>query len=297
MFDRPILIAGPTASGKSALALRLAGEHDAVIVNADSMQVYEVLDVLTARPSPADRQQAPHHLYGHVPPTHSYSTGQWLRDVEALAQDPGVIGRTVIFVGGTGLYFRALTRGLSPMPPIDPQIRQHWRIRLDSEGVAAMHRLLAERDPPVAAALRPSDPQRILRALEVLDASGRSISWWQAQPGTPLVDAGAAERMVLLPPRPWLRERVAGRFRAMIEAGAVDEVKRLRALHPSADAPALRAIGVRELSAWLDGEMTRDEAVKAAIAATNAYVKRQMTWFRNQLNPGWRVVGHAGNIP
>nr|WP_210282185.1 tRNA (adenosine(37)-N6)-dimethylallyltransferase MiaA [Mesorhizobium sp. RMAD-H1] len=285
-----ILIAGPTASGKSALALRLAKERDGYIVNADSMQVYDVLDLLTARPQAADLAAVPHYLYGHVPPSQSYSTGRWLDDVEAVLNRPELKGRVPVFVGGTGLYFRALLGGLSEMPDVPDAVRERWRARLDAEGAAALHRVLRDMDPAAANILRPSDGQRIVRALEVMESSGRSIYDWQKERGRALVDAASARRAVILPDRQWLSARISQRFDQMMREGAIEEVRALLALKLSDRLPAMKAIGVREIGAALAGEITFEEASERAKLATRQYAKRQMTWFRNQLDSGWQIL-------
>lgn len=285
-----ILIAGPTASGKSALALRLAKERDGYIVNADSMQVYDVLDLLTARPQAADLAAVPHYLYGHVPPSQSYSTGRWLDDVEAVLNRPELKGRVPVFVGGTGLYFRALLGGLSEMPDVPDAVRERWRARLDAEGAAVLHRVLRDMDPAAANILRPSDGQRIVRALEVMESSGRSIYDWQKERGRALVDAASARRAVILPDRQWLSARISQRFDQMMREGAIEEVRALFALKLSDRLPAMKAIGVREIGAALAGEITFEEASERAKLATRQYAKRQMTWFRNQLDSGWQIL-------
>ncbi|MBN9071352.1 MAG: tRNA (adenosine(37)-N6)-dimethylallyltransferase MiaA [Rhizobiales bacterium] len=286
-----ILIAGPTASGKSALALELARRHDGAIVNADSMQVYAVLRVLTARPGEADLAAAPHHLYGHVDPAADYSAGAWLREAERVAEAVERSGGRPIFVGGTGLYFRALTEGLSAMPEIPRAVRERWRSRLREEGASALHAQLLRRDPAVAARLDPSDGQRIVRALEVLEASGESISAWQARRGAPLVDMASARALVLAPPREVLVERIDRRVEAMLSEGAPAEAEALLSLRLSAAAPAMKAIGVRELGDLAAGRVSREAAAERIKIATRQYSKRQATWFRHQLGPGWKVLG------
>ncbi len=293
-----ILIAGPTASGKSALALDLARQAGGVIVNADSMQVYAALRVLTARPGAAEEAQIAHLLYGHVDPGTSYSTGRYVRDVAGLAADGAadeaadgtLAGRPAIFVGGTGLYFRALIQGLSDMPHVPDEVRAKWRAAAAAEGAAALHRLLGERDPAAAAALHPADAQRIVRALEVLEASGRPISHWQKASGQPVVDMASARLFVVEPDREELARRISRRFDAMLDAGALDEARALgrRGLDPAL--PAMKAIGVRELLAAESGEIALAEAVERAKTATRQYAKRQMTWFRNQFGPEWRRI-------
>lgn len=283
-----ILIAGPTASGKSALALELAERLGGTIVNADSMQVYAVLNLLTARPRGEDLARAPHRLYGHVDPGEPYSTGAWLRDVESIAAD--LAGGPAIFTGGTGLYFRALTEGLSDMPAVPAAIRERWRQRLAGEGPQRLHMLLAQRDPQSAAVLKATDGQRIVRALEILDTSGRSIRAWQAQKGRPLVDRATAQYFVVEPDRAELIERIEQRFDRMVEEGALEEVRAFAALGLDASLPATKAIGLRELAAALAGRIDLAEAIARAKAATRQYSKRQSTWFRNQLGPEWRRI-------
>ena len=288
-----ILIAGPTASGKSALALRLAQEAGGTVVNADSMQVYAVLRVLTARPDEAQLAAVPHRLYGHVDPREAYSTGRWMRDVEVLVRSGDLGEGPAVFVGGTGLYFRALLDGLSTMPEVPQTVRQRWRDALAEEGARALHGLLAERDPEAAGAIRPADGQRIVRALEVLEASGRPISQWQKEAGIPLVDRASAKLLVIEPDRAVLTARIDRRFDTMIAEGALDEVRALDALGPDAAMPARKAIGVRELLAADRGEMSLDAAIARAKTATRQYAKRQSTWFRNQLGPEWQRIPMA----
>lgn len=292
-----ILIAGPTASGKSALAIRMARETGGFIVNTDSMQVYGVLDLLTARPSLEDMGVAEHYLYGHVPPSAAYSTGKWFADVEALLSRPDLKGRRPIFVGGTGLYFRALLGGLSGMPEVPAEVRGHWREQLGLRGAEALHALLRERDPAIAATLRPSDSQRIVRALEVIEGTGRSLLDWQQDRGRALVDDATARRIVLLPDRGWLGERIARRFALMWDHGAIDEVRALLALDLDPMLPAMKAIGVREIAAFLEGSMAREEAMERSVIATRQYAKRQSTWFRNQLDESWPVFASGEDVP
>jgi tRNA dimethylallyltransferase len=283
-----VLIAGPTASGKSALALAIARERGGVIVNADSMQVYAGLRVLTARPSVEDEAQAPHHLYGHADPATAYSTGAWLRDVARLIEAGIADGHTPIFVGGTGLYFRALEGGLSDMPEVPEATRARWRYELSEKGAAALHRLLAREDADIAARLSPNDGQRIVRALEVLEATGKSIGFWQARQGTGLIDKASAEKIVLEPDRMVLAGQIETRMRQMVDTGALEEVRALLARRLDPAAPVMKAIGVRPLSRHLAGECDMETAIAEAAAETRQYAKRQMTWFRNQLDERWR---------
>lgn len=297
-----ILIAGPTASGKSALALDLAERQGGIIVNTDSMQGYSVLDVLTARPGSTDLARAPHHLYGHVHPSVAYSTGAWLRDVTKLIEDRllaerpvgAFVERPVIFVGGTGLYFRALAEGISDMPEIPTAIRDRWRYELKEQGAERLHRILMREDSAVGMQLRPTDGQRIVRALEVLDASGRSIAEWQAARGRPLIDRESARFLVIEPDRAELVGRIETRFDRMLDVGALDEVRELLALNLDPDLPAMKAIGVRELQAAMAGQLGFAEAIERAKIATRQYAKRQATWFRHQLGPEWRRLHVAG---
>ena len=285
-----ILITGPTASGKSALALDWARRVDGVVVNADSMQVYDTLRVVTARPSETEMGGVKHRLYGHVPANTTYSTGTWLRAVDAEIAAIRSAGKTPVLVGGTGLYFKALTGGLSEMPEIPEELRLALRARLAKEGPEALHALLAARDPAGAVVLQPSDGQRILRALEVLMASGKPIAHFQALAGPSLIDPSKARKIVVLPERDILRARIDRRFASMMEEGAVEEVKALMALSPPPDVPAMKAIGVPQIVAMLNGEMSRAEVIEQASAATRQYAKRQMTWFRNQMDESWERV-------
>ncbi|MBY3171403.1 tRNA (adenosine(37)-N6)-dimethylallyltransferase MiaA [Rhizobium laguerreae] len=282
-----ILITGPTASGKSALAVELARRHDGAVVNADSMQVYETLRVLTARPSEEEMQGVPHHLYGHVPADAAYSTGAWLRDVTALLPTLRAAGRLPVFVGGTGLYFKALTGGLSDMPEVPKALREKLRARLVEEGPDGLYAELAEADPAMAASLNRQDGQRIVRALEVMKATGRSIADFQGRSGPVVIDADEARKIVVLPDRAVLHQRINGRFEKMLQQGAEDEVRALLALDLPAEAPVMKAIGVSQITAMVRGEMTRDEVLEKGAAATRQYAKRQMTWFRNQMDDSW----------
>ncbi|WP_087000094.1 tRNA (adenosine(37)-N6)-dimethylallyltransferase MiaA [Rhizobium sullae] len=283
-----ILITGPTASGKSALAVELAKRHGGAVINADSMQVYDTLRILTARPSEAEMQGVPHHLYGYVPAGDLYSTGAWLRDVTVLLPELRAKGQLPVFVGGTGLYFKALTGGLSDMPAIPEEIRTRLRARLLDEGAEALHAELVRLDPAAAGSLSIQDGQRIVRALEVVAATGQSILRYQERAGPVIVDPASAEKVVVLPERAVLHQRINGRFEKMLEQGAEDEVKTLLALGLSPEMPVMKAIGVSQIAAMLKGEMTRSEVIEKGAAATRQYAKRQMTWFRNQMDESWK---------
>ncbi|MEA3534511.1 tRNA (adenosine(37)-N6)-dimethylallyltransferase MiaA [Rhizobium sp. CC-YZS058] len=288
-----ILITGPTASGKSALSLDLAARYGGVVINADSMQVYDTLRILTARPSDREMAGIEHRLYGHVPASETYSTGAWTRDLAPVLDEIRERNRLPIIIGGTGLYFKALTGGLSAMPPVPAALREALRAELAAQGAAALHDALSRDDAEAAARIRPGDGQRILRALEVKRASGRSILAFQAESGPVLVDPDRALKLVVEPERALLRQRIDRRFSTMLEEGAVEEVKRVLALELSPDLPVMKAIGVPQIAAMLAGTMTREQVVKTASAATRQYAKRQMTWFRNQLGPDWIRVDPA----
>lgn len=280
---RAILIAGPTASGKSALALSLAERLGGTVVNADSMQVYRDLRVLTARPTPEEEARVPHLLYGHVDAAENYSTGRWVADASRVLAEVWAAGRLPIFVGGTGLYFRALTRGLSDIPPVPAEVRA--KVRGEAEGIATaeLHARLAGVDAKTAAGLRPSDRQRLLRALEVFSATGRPLTEWQAKPGKPIIAAEDALAVFLSVEREALWRKIDARFDAMIAAGAIEEVRALmqRKLDPAL--PAMKAHGVPWLIRHLRGEISLEEAKAGGKADTRRYSKRQETWFRHQL--------------
>lgn len=284
----PILIAGPTASGKSTLALALAERLGGTIINADAMQVYRELRVLTARPGETDTQRVPHRLYGHVPGAEAYSAARFAAEAGAAIAEAQQAGRAPIIVGGTGLYFMALTEGLSPIPPVPDDIRSHWRSRAAEIGPAALHAELAARDPVMAARLRPTDPQRLVRALEVLDATGVSLAEWQAKPGEPVVHVEEGRAFVVSRDRDDLFARCDARFDAMLAEGALDEVRALLQLGLSRDLPVMRALGVAPLADQIAGATTPAAAAEAAKTETRRYAKRQITWLkRNMMSWKW----------
>ena len=278
-----ILIAGPTASGKSALALAVAEKFGGVIVNADSMQVYRDLRIITARPTPDEEHRAPHRLYGHVDAAENYSVGRWCGEAAAALGECANQQRAAIIVGGTGLYFNSLTRGLAAVPPIPTEIREAVRARLKDEGVAALHAELAERDPVAAARLKPGDRARVTRALEVALATGRSLLDWHADNKPASVELARAAKIFLMPEHDELLRRIDARFDAMMAAGALDEVRALAARKLDPNLPAMKAHGVPWLIRHLAGEIMLAEAVEHAKLETRQYTKRQATWFRNQL--------------
>jgi len=278
-----ILIAGPTASGKSALALALAEKLGAEIVNADSMQVYRDLRIITARPSVEEEQRVPHRLYGHVDAAENFSVGRWCEEAAAALAAAGRAARGAVVVGGTGLYFNALTRGIAAVPPIPADIREQVRARLASDGVAALYAELKERDVVAAAQLRPGDRARITRALEVVLATGRSLLDWHEDNKPPGLDAAAAAKIFLAPDRDELSRRINARFDSMMAAGALEEVRLLAARNLNPNLPAMKAHGVPWLVRHLNGEIALEQAVEEAKRDTRRYTKRQATWFRNQL--------------
>ena len=290
-----VLIAGPTASGKSRLAMELAEKIGGVVINADSMQVYREPRILTARPSDADMERVPHLLYGHVSARELYSVGRYRSDaVDALAQ-ARAMGRIPIFTGGTGLYFSALTEGLAGIPPIPAAIREGARARLKQIGVSALHAELAARDPETASQLRPTDPQRVLRAYEVFEATGRPLARWQREMGKPVLDGLRLRKFVVDIPRPELRARIETRFKAMLCEGALEEAAALEGLDPSL--PAAKILGLRELWALRRRELSETEAVTLAVTATRQFAKRQMTWFRNRMKDwAWLESSSSADI-
>lgn len=281
-----ILIAGPTASGKSALAARLARQRGGVVINTDSMQVYGDLRRLTARPDPDEEAQVPHRLYGHVDGAVNYSVGHFSRDATALLAT--LDGRLPVFVGGTGLYFRALEQGFSELPPVPDTVRARVRAEAEGRPTEALHADLARHDPDGAARLRPSDRMRVMRALEILLATGRPIASFYGNPVPGPLAGWDLTKIFLAPDRAVLRARIDARFRTMIAEGALDEVARLRARKLDPMLPVMRAHGVPGLIAHLDGTLSLDEAIARGQADTRAYSKRQFTWFRHQMGEGWR---------
>jgi tRNA dimethylallyltransferase len=282
--EKAVLIAGPTASGKSALALGLAGEIGGTIINADSMQVYRDLRVITARPTEEEEARVPHRLYGHVGAAENYSVGRWLSDVGPVLREMREAGRVPILVGGTGLYFKALTQGLSSVPPVPEDIRADVRARMEAEGPAALHVELSRRDPSTQ--LKPGDRTRIARSLEVLEATGRPLSQWHREGLPPLIDGSNAVKVFVAPERDELRHRIGARFDTMIAVGALDEVRALAARKLDPLLPAMKAHGVPWLIRHLNGEITLAEAAEGAKNDTRRYTKRQFTWVRHQL-PDW----------
>jgi tRNA dimethylallyltransferase len=292
--NNAVLIAGPTASGKSALALELAAATGGVVINADSMQIYRDLRVITARPTPAEEARVPHRLYGDVDAAINFSAGAWVTAAAAILEDARAQNRRPIFAGGSGLYFKALMRGLSAVPPIPGEIREGVRARLERDGVEALHTELAQRDPVSAGRLKPRDRTRIARALEVIEATGRSLTDWHRDGVLPLLPPGSFSALFLEPEREELYARIDARFDAMLAAGALEEVAALAARQLDPLLPAMKAHGVPALIRHLRGEITLDEAAAIGRADTRHYAKRQFTWFRHQLPEfEWTTPGSA----
>lgn len=277
---RALLIAGPTASGKSALAIELARRTGGVVVNADSMQVYRDLRIITARPSTEEEQSAPHRLYGNVDAAENFSAGRWVVDAEKILRELEAEKRLAIFTGGTGLYFLALTQGLSDMPAVPVSARM--KVRGEAEGISTPE-LHARLDPQMASKLRPSDRQRIIRALEVFEGTGRSLAEWQQNPRRAFLDPKQTAGVFLAVDRKELHSRINARFDKMIEQGALNEVRVLAARNLDAALPAMKAHGVPWLMKHLRGEISLDEAAEGGKGDTRKYAKRQETWFRHQM--------------
>lgn len=281
MRKSAVLIAGPTASGKSALALARAREAGGVIVNTDALQVYEGLRLITARPSDQETAQAPHRLYGVVPPEQRFSTGDWARAAERVIAETG--DAPLVFTGGTGLYFETLVSGFADVPVVSPEALAWATDEVAGLGREERGRLIADRDPVIALRLKAPDPQRVIRALAVLKSTGRSLATFQDTPHRALLEGWEIERVVLNPDREVLRQRIAARFELMLELGAVEEVRAFLARELDPSLPAMKAIGVREIADWLAGTATREEMIERAVTATRQYAKRQRTWFRGRM--------------
>jgi tRNA dimethylallyltransferase len=280
---KAILIAGPTASGKSALAMKYASERDGVIVNADSMQVYRELRILTNRPTPDEEARVPHALYGFRPVPEPYSVALWLADAAALIQTALERGQTPVIVGGTGLYFKALLEGLSDIPPVPAEVRAQLRADAERETAGVLHRRLCSLDPVMASRLDPNDKQRIIRALEVVVSTGRSLAEYQGKRSTPILQRDDCEIVVLDLPRDELYARCDARFDVMIQNGAIEEAQRILDMDLDPKLPAMRAVGLPPLLAFLKGHLTLAQAVSIAKQDTRNYAKRQLTWLRGNI--------------
>lgn len=281
-------IAGPTASGKSAYAVKLARRLDGEIVNADALQVYEELQVLSARPTKAEMDGIPHHLFGHIDPSIRYSTGQWLREVDPLIIDILARGKTPILVGGTGLYFKALTLGLAQIPKLADSALAQAQAVLDGEGITVLRSLAQDLDPQATAKVLGNDPQRLLRIVSVAQGTGKPLSQWQQETHA-ILPSGTWKGMVLLPKREKLYDKINARFADMIREGGLAEAKRVLVLNLAPDLPAMKAIGLRELTSHLNGEISLDDAIELAMRQTRRFAKRQYTWLRGQMSD-WDIV-------
>ena len=284
-----IIIGGATASGKSGLALQMARGMDAVIINADSMQVYRELPVLTAQPSEAAHAEVPHALYGFLPASERCSVARWLASAKAEIDRALEAGKTPILVGGTGLYLRCLVQGIAVVPEIAEELRMQARALLEEIGNQQFHTLLAERDPPAAARLHPGDSQRMLRAWEVVAQTQVPLHEWQNRPQSPLYPRAMFRCYAVTLPREELYARCDARFLSMLGAGGLEEARAFAALKLDPSLPAMKALGVPELLAFLEGKITREEAITRAQQATRNYAKRQLTWFNNQF-PDWERI-------
>jgi tRNA dimethylallyltransferase len=282
---RVVFIAGPTASGKSALALDIARERGGVIINADSMQVYRELRILTARPTPEDEAAIPHRLYGWVAGAEPWSVARWLEAARCEIETAWAGGLLPVLAGGTGLYFKALEQGLADIPPIPAAVREKWR-----KAAGDLHGELQRRDPQSAMRLEPGDRQRIIRALEVVEATGKPLSFWHKAAKSDAALTGAEiDRRLVIPDRRELHARAEARFEKMVEQGAIEEVRSLLRQNLPPSQPVMKAIGVRELADYIHGKSTLDEAGTRAKAATRQYIKRQLTWWRHQ-TIGWSNI-------
>ena len=291
---RAILIAGPTASGKSSIALHLAQELGGVIINADSMQVYKDLDIITARPGPAEREASPHALYGILDGADHFSVAAWLILAKAEAGKAWESGRIPIFTGGTGLYFKALTQGLVDLPEISEGVRGQLRQRLENEGIKALYRDLEAKDPETAGRLKPADKQRIIRALEVFEATGKPLSRWLRKTTEDPFKGVEFVKICLLAGPEVLNRRIRARFHNMIEKGALREAANFAAKGIDRSRPVMKALGLRPLLRHLKGDISIDEAASLAVIETRQYAKRQRTWFRGQFSD-WTFVEADGN--
>ncbi len=286
-----ILIAGPTASGKSAFAIQQAKQHNGLIINADSMQIYDVLNILSSRPQEKELKQVEHRLYGYIEPQIRYSTGNWLNDVKKLISEKENREKNLIFVGGTGLYFKALLEGFISLPEVPFSLVKQIDKEVSKLSRNERKELLKAEDPQMAKILLEPDRQRLVRALSVLRQSGKSLAYWQQQKQHSILQTYEIRQILLNPDKHILNQKIALRFEKMLDLGAVEEVKSLLALKLDANLPVMKAIGVKQIASWLRGEISKEEMIKRSIIATRQYAKRQRTWFRK-----WRRVGSINTI-
>lgn len=292
---RPILIAGPTASGKSALALALAEVLGGLIINADALQVYDHWQILTARPDASETARVPHALYGHVPATLAYSVGAWLRELAPILDEARQDGLRPIIIGGTGLYFSALTKGLAEIPAIDPDVRSRGNALRKAASLSVMSDALAKNDPASWAGIDQKNPARVQRAWEVLESTGTGLAAWQSRTGPPLLAEADCVPICLHADRDWLAERINRRFDAMVAQGAIEEVRAWRDKGLKTSLPAFRALGAEELMEHLAGTRTLEDARTKAKIATHQFAKRQRTWFRNRMKSWAHIDLQTGN--
>lgn len=286
--NRVRCIAGPTASGKSAFAVKLAKQHNGEIINADALQVYAHLHVLSARPTKAEMQGIPHHMFGHIDPSIRFSTGKWVAEADALIIDILARGKTPILVGGTGLYFKALTEGLAQVPEPEPYAHNEAQDILAKQGIVALRAEATRLDPIATARVLGNDPQRLLRIVSVALGTVKPLSQWQRDT-RPILPKDVWDGAVLLPKRENLYDKINARFEDMVRQGGLDEARRIRALNLAPDLPAMKAIGLRELMSHLEGEITLERAIELAMRETRRFAKRQYTWLRGQMK-GWEQI-------
>lgn len=282
------LIFGPTASGKSDLALKMAQKIGAEIINMDSMQVYEGIGIISAAPTKSDMSELPHHLYLHVAPSHIYSTGEYINEARRKIDDIISRGKKVVFVGGTGLYAHALTNGLVEVPKIDEKIRNKSREFTQTDIIAAFN-YLKQIDHKLANSIKPNDSQRIARAIEVFEATGKPLSEWQEMPQAPILPKGKWRAFKLLPEREIVHKNIAKRFVEMINNGGLEEVQALWRQKLSPELPSMKALGIPHLFEYFEGKMPLEEAIELAIIATRQYAKRQYTWANNRARD-WEII-------
>lgn len=281
--NKIIIIGGPTASGKSKLAMKLAGKSDSVIINADSLQIYRDIPILTAQPTQEDKEKIPHFLYEILPPAELCSVGKWLEMAIPVINNALEHEVTPIVVGGTGLYLKCLKQGIATIPEIAAEIRNKARELLMEVGNQSFHLMLNKRDPEMGSRLKPEDSQRILRAWEVLEQTDISLSKWQQMEDKGFFEPDQFEGYFVNPPRDLLYDRINKRFIQMVERGALKEVRKLNEMKLSPELTAMKAIGIKELTSYINGEISLDKAIQKSQQATRNYAKRQVTWFRNQM--------------
>ncbi|WP_370931870.1 tRNA (adenosine(37)-N6)-dimethylallyltransferase MiaA [Bartonella sp. DGB1] len=296
MINRKIvLIAGPTASGKSDFANKIAKKHNMVIVNCDSMQQYSPLAILTARPTIEIQQEIEHYLYGYLNYDEISSVGRWYNDVRFLLHDK-LKNKNIVFVGGTGLYFRALEGGLSAIPDIDAKLRQKWRKMLSEIGSIELHKILQTLDNPISKIIKNTDGQRIVRALEVKESTEKSLLYWQSKKGDNLIKDFSIKRYLFMPERDYLTSLIEKRLNIMLQHGVIQEVEDFLTLNVPSDSPLTKVIGVEEIKLFLQKKIDKLSMIELIIKKTRNYAKRQQTWFNNQLDDQWQRIENSSNL-